>query len=125
MIQAAMKVAMAKAKEKAMDKAKDVAVDKLKGKAMDKLSKAGEQILSAPERMFDGATSDTALNVQPIQHHPLVQSQAQFIPMNQMQGMPMQGMPMQGMPMQQANPYGSAMQNMGLMELLEQAARMR
>jgi hypothetical protein len=120
MIQAAMKVAMAKAKEKAMDKAKDVAVDKLKEKAMDKLSKAGEQILSAPERMFDGATSDTALNVQPIQHHPLVQSQAQFIPMNQMQGMPMQGMPMQ-----QANPYGSAMQNMGLMELLEQAARMR
>ena len=120
MIQAAMKVAMAKAKEMAMDKAKDIAMDKLKEKAVDRLSQAGEKILSAPERMFDGATSDAASNVQPIQHHPLVQSQAQFMPLNQMQGMPMQGMPMQ-----QTNPYGSAMQNMGLMELLEQAARMR
>ena len=120
MIQAAMKIAMEKAKEKAMEKAKDMALDKLKDKAM-----------SAPERMFDGQASETpimsGMGGMDAPHAPLMQSRAQYIPIEQMQAM-QQGMPQgmqQGMPMQQANPYGSAAQNMGLMELLEQAARMR
>ena len=96
------------------NKAKDMALEKLKKQAMDRLSQAGDQILSAPERMFDGEPLAEDFAVQPIQHHSLMQSQAQFMPLNQMQGMPLQ----------QASPYGSATQNMGLMELLEQAARM-
>ena len=97
------------------NKAKDMTLEKLKKQAMDRLSETGDKILSAPERMFDGEPLAEDFTVQPIQHHPLVQSQAQFMPLNQMQGMPMQ----------QVNPYASATQNMGLMELLEQAARMR
>jgi cellobiose-specific phosphotransferase system component IIB len=97
------------------NKAKNMTLEKLKKQAMDRLSQAGDRILTAPERMFDGETLDEDFVVQPIQHHSLMQSQAQFMPLNQMQGMPMQ----------QVNPYGSATQNMGLMELLEQAARMR
>ena len=135
MIQAAMKIAMQKAKEKAMEKAKGMAVDKVKEKAMSKLSEAGQNIMSAPERMFDGQVSATpamsGMGGMDAPHAPLAQSQAQYMPIQQMQGMQQgmqQGMPQgmqQGMPMQQANPYGSAAQNMGLMELLEQAARMR
>ena len=108
------------AQKKIKDKAEEKAFEKLKNRTIDKFSEAGNKILTAPERMFDGEPLAEDFIVQPIQHHPLVQSQAQFMPLNQMQGMPMQGMPTQ-----QANPYGSAMQNMGLMELLEQAARMR
>ena len=97
------------------NKAKDMTLEKLKKQAMDRLSQAGDKILTAPERMFDGEPLAEDFAVQPIQHHSLMQSQAQFMPLNQMQGMPLQ----------QASPYGSATQNMGLMELLEQAARMR
>ena len=132
-----MKIAMKKAKEKAMEKAKDMAVDKVKEKAMSKLSEAGQKIMSAPERMFDGQVSEapvmTGMGGMDAPHAPLMQSQAQYMPIEQMQAMQQampQGLPIQqgmqqGMPMQQANPYSSATQNMGLMELLEQAARMR
>ena len=89
-----------------------------------KLREGGQQIgtntMNAPSTLADNVrtgqldlSDGVPSNLQALPHLPLIQSQAQYLPLEQLQVMP------------QINPYATPEANMGLMELLEQAAQMR
>lgn len=89
-----------------------------------KLREGGQQIgtnvLNAPSTLANNVrtgqldlSGGVPSSLQALPHLPLIQSQAQYVPLEQLQAMP------------QINPYATPEVNMGLMELLEQAAQMR